>query len=75
MLAARRSGSDSLLEKIQPPVSAGYEGLLFPPEQSEKILMLQLLKIQVISNDFVVDCTTRFSCKLQYMAVCSQTIC
>jgi hypothetical protein len=24
-------------KKIQPPVSAGYEGLLFPPEQSEKI--------------------------------------
>jgi hypothetical protein len=23
-------------KKIQPPVSAGYEGLLFPPEQSEK---------------------------------------
>jgi hypothetical protein len=26
-------------EKIQPPVSAGYEGLLFPPEQSEKIFV------------------------------------
>jgi hypothetical protein len=24
-------------EKVQPPVSAGYEGLLFPPEQSVKI--------------------------------------
>jgi hypothetical protein len=26
-------------KKIQPPVSAGYEGLLFPPEQSEKIFV------------------------------------
>jgi hypothetical protein len=24
-------------KKVQPPVSAGYEGLLFPPEQSVKI--------------------------------------
>jgi hypothetical protein len=24
-------------KKVQPPASAGYEGLLFPPEQSVKI--------------------------------------
>jgi hypothetical protein len=26
-----------LPKKVQPPVSAGYEGLLFPPEQSVKV--------------------------------------
>jgi hypothetical protein len=32
-------------KKIQPPVSAGYEGLLFPPEQSEKIFVAILPQI------------------------------
>jgi hypothetical protein len=32
-------------KKIQPPVSAGYEGLLFPPEQSEKIFVAILAQI------------------------------
>jgi hypothetical protein len=36
-------------KKIQPPVSAGYEGLLFPPEQSEKIFVPT---VPQISGDF-----------------------
>jgi hypothetical protein len=32
-------------KKIQPPVSAGYEGLLFPPEQSEKIFGVILAQV------------------------------
>jgi len=32
-------------EKVQPPASAGYEGLLFPPEQSEKIFVAILAQI------------------------------
>jgi len=33
------------LKKIQPPVPAGYEGLLFPPEQSEKIFVAKLAQV------------------------------
>ena len=44
LLGAHGNGMDSPggfemagVKKVQPPVSAGYEGLLFPPEQSVKI--------------------------------------
>jgi hypothetical protein len=38
--ASPRQSRPSSPKKIQPPVSAGYEGLLFPPEQSEKIFLV-----------------------------------
>jgi hypothetical protein len=42
--------ADQAVQKIQPPASAGYEGLLFPPEQSAKIQKPKSLKASVNSN-------------------------
>ena len=61
-------------KKIQPPASAGYEGLLFPPEQSEKIFSAYWPKSEAISNNLFLYCTARFSCILQEMHVFRQNV-
>ena len=76
-LALRMQPDMHTPKKIQPPVSAGYEGLLFPPEQSEKSSRLYWPKFQGISNDLFVDCTGRFSHisqKCVFFAISSQPI-
>jgi hypothetical protein len=49
--ASKKNGAGcQAVQKIQPPASAGYEGLLFPPEQSAKIQKAKSLKASVNSN-------------------------
>jgi hypothetical protein len=52
-------------EKVQPPVSAGYEGLLFPPEQSVKVTGKSFLKQALISNTNFKILLVGQVCKMQ----------
>src|SRR6516164_219519 len=52
-------------EKVQPPASAGYEGLLFPPEQSVKVTGKSFLKQALISNTNFKILLVGQVCKMQ----------